>query len=118
MKEYNVKRHYTTRHSSQFDEILGQARVDKIEHLKKTARYFYQLQESFRTGYNTDFYSYVSLWLKKRKPFGDGEFIKNCLTILTEYACPENKQLVEQTSLSRLTVSRKPMIFLIILKKL
>ena len=35
MKEYNVKRHYTTEHSSQFDEILGQARVDKIEHLKK-----------------------------------------------------------------------------------
>ena len=25
MKEYNVKYHYTTKHSSQFDEILGQA---------------------------------------------------------------------------------------------
>ena len=35
MKEYNVKRHYTTKHSSQFDKIVGQARVDKIEHLKK-----------------------------------------------------------------------------------
>ena len=30
MKEYNVKRHYAAKHSSQFDEILGQARVDKI----------------------------------------------------------------------------------------
>ena len=30
MKEYSVKRHYTTKHSSQFDEILRQARVDKI----------------------------------------------------------------------------------------
>ena len=36
MKEYNVKRHYTTKHTSQFDEILGKARVDKIEHLKKS----------------------------------------------------------------------------------
>ena len=36
MKEYNVKRHYTTKHSSQFGKIVGQARVDKIEHLKKS----------------------------------------------------------------------------------
>ena len=36
MKEYNAKRHYTTKHSSQFDKIVGQARVDKIEHLKKS----------------------------------------------------------------------------------
>ena len=36
MKEYNRKRHHTTKHSSQFDEIPDQARVDKIEHLQKS----------------------------------------------------------------------------------
>ena len=30
MKEHNAKCHSVTNHSSQFDEILGQARVDKI----------------------------------------------------------------------------------------
>ena len=30
MKEYNVKWHYATKHSSKFDEILGQAPVAKI----------------------------------------------------------------------------------------
>ena len=44
---------------------------------------------------------------KKRKPFNDGEFIKNCLTTFTDYACPQNKHLVEQTSLSRFTVTRR-----------
>ena len=34
MKEYNIKRHYTTKYSSQFDKIVGQARVDKTKHLK------------------------------------------------------------------------------------
>ena len=34
MKEYNVKRHYATKHSSNFDEIIGQTRVDKIKHFK------------------------------------------------------------------------------------
>ena len=34
IEECNVKRHYTSKHSSLFEGILGQARVDKIEHLK------------------------------------------------------------------------------------
>ena len=37
--------------------------------------------------------------------FGDGEFIKNCLTIFLEYAHPEKKPLVEKTTLSRFAVS-------------
>ena len=41
---------------------------------------------------------------EKGKPFSDREFIKNCLTIITEYACPEKKRLAEQTSLSCFTV--------------
>ena len=41
---------------------------------------------------------------EKGKPFSDGEFIKNCLTIFTEYAPPEKKYLAEETSLSRFTV--------------
>ena len=44
---------------------------------------------------------------EKGKPLCDGEFIKNCLTIFTEYACPEKKHLVEQTSLLRLTISHR-----------
>ena len=41
---------------------------------------------------------------EERKPFSDRKFIKNCLTIFTEYACLEKKHLAEQTSLSRFTV--------------
>ena len=44
---------------------------------------------------------------KKGKLFGDGELINNLLTTFTEYACPEKKHMVEQTSLSRFTVSRR-----------
>ena len=41
------------------------------------------------------------------KPFSDGDFIKNCQTIFYEYACQEKKYLVEQTSLTDFTVSRR-----------
>ena len=45
--------------------------------------------------------------VEKGKPFGDGEFIKNCLTTFPEYAYAEKKHLVKQTSLSRFSVSRR-----------
>ena len=35
MKEYNIKRHYCTKHASKFDDIVGQLRFDKIEQFKK-----------------------------------------------------------------------------------
>ena len=43
---------------------------------------------------------------EKGKPFSDGEFIKHCLIIFAERTCPE-KELIEQTSLSRFTVARR-----------
>ncbi len=37
MKEYNTKHHYTAKHSSQFDKIVGQTQVDKFfyQHLRQ-----------------------------------------------------------------------------------
>ena len=119
MKEYNVKPHYTTKHSSQFDKIVGQARVDKIEHLKKS----FEKQQGVFTTYmkNSELVTKLSFKLceclaEKGKPFSDGEFIKDCLTIFTEYSYPEKKKLVDQTSLSRLLSYAGQMIFQIISK--
>ena len=37
MKEYNMKRHYCTKHPAKFDGIESQLRFDEIEQLKKSA---------------------------------------------------------------------------------
>ena len=52
-------------------------------------------------------FKFCECMAEKGKTFTDGKFIKNCLTIFTEYACSEYKHLVEQTSLSRFTVSQR-----------
>ena len=44
---------------------------------------------------------------EKVRPLCDGEFIKKCLTIYTEYACLVRKHLAKQTILSHFTVSRR-----------
>ena len=84
--------------------------MDKIEHLKNPL----EKQLGAFTSYKKDSELATKLRFKlcesmveKEKPLGDGEFIKNSFTIFTEYACPEKKHLVEQTSLSRLTVSKQ-----------
>ena len=88
-----LKRHCATKHTSQFNEILGQIRVYKIEHLKKSLKkqgVFASYEKDSELSTKLTFELYESM-AEKRKPFGDGEFSKNCLTIFTEYACPEKK---------------------------
>ena len=41
------------------------------------------------------------------KAFSNGEFVKHCLMIFAERACPDKKYLFEQTCLSRFTVARR-----------
>ena len=65
MKENNVKRHYTTKHSSQFDEILGQTQVKKIEHLKKSiSKVFLPVTIMNQNCLQNLVLSYVSQWQK------------------------------------------------------
>ena len=38
MKEYNIKRHYTTKHSTIYDAVEGQDRVNKLEEMTKALK--------------------------------------------------------------------------------
>ncbi|XP_067908723.1 general transcription factor II-I repeat domain-containing protein 2A-like [Heterodontus francisci] len=44
---------------------------------------------------------------KRGKPLFDGEFVKDCLSIFTSVACPDQKLVVEKTSLSHQTIARR-----------
>ncbi|KAI6659665.1 EPM2A-interacting protein 1-like [Oopsacas minuta] len=44
---------------------------------------------------------------KRMKPFTDGEYIKECLTVFMDKCCPDKKDLVQQLSLSNTTVMRR-----------
>ncbi|CAM1308827.1 Uncharacterised protein r2_g1895 [Pycnogonum litorale] len=110
MKEYNIKRHYTTKHSTIYDTLVGQARVDKLEQMTKSIK----KQQGVFTYHKKDSELVTKLSFKicesiaeKQKSFSDGEFIKSCLGIFTDFTCPEKKHLLQQTSLSRFTVSRR-----------
>jgi len=121
LKEFNIKRHYNSRHSKQYDGILGQLQVDKAHQFKKSL----QGQQKMTSLYKSDTQLGTELSFKlseavaeKAKVFSDGKFVMHCLMIFAERACPDKKYLIEQTSLSRFTVARRSMPSQVILKTL
>ena len=109
-KEYNIKRHYQTKHFSTHDKLIGQQREDKVNLLesklvnqqslmvKPTVDIVNAARASFHVSY---------LLAKKLKPFSDGEFVKECMDIVVENVCPEKRSQFANISLSRRTVVRR-----------
>lgn len=44
---------------------------------------------------------------KRSKPLSDGEFVKECLEIFASVACPEQKKIIKNISLSHQTIARR-----------
>ncbi len=110
IKEYNVKRHYQTKHATQFDKYKDQIRKDKYVSLKR----FIETQQSFFAiaKKNTEVSVKVSFKIEeliasRGNSFSSREFIRVCLTILVDQVCPEKKKDLENISLSRRTVTRR-----------
>ncbi|GFS59140.1 general transcription factor II-I repeat domain-containing protein 2 [Trichonephila inaurata madagascariensis] len=82
LKEYNIKRHYESKHLQNYSKYTGSLRTEQFEALKRGLK----SQQSLFTKANTEQESAtrasfrVALQIAKRsKPFTDGEMIKECL---------------------------------------
>lgn len=80
-KEYNVRSHYETNHSKNFDWYTEKMHDEKLNELKKGLNFLQHL--SSKANKESDAavkYSYVISEKIPRasKPFTDGEFIKDC----------------------------------------
>ena len=109
-KEYNIKRHYSKKHASKFDGVVGQTRTDRINSLKQSIAgqqsFFKVANQSSEAATRVSFLIAETI-AKKGKPFSDGQFVKDCLQIFTDVVLPDKKSLVENVSLSHQTVARR-----------
>ncbi|ESO00210.1 hypothetical protein HELRODRAFT_125575, partial [Helobdella robusta] len=109
-KEYNIKRHYCSKHSNKFDSVVGQTRTDRINSMKQE---IVAQQSLFKIGNQSAgaatkvSYLIAEAIAKRGKPFSDGELVKHCLEIFTDVVCPTKKSLVENVSLSHQTIGRR-----------
>lgn len=110
MKEFNVKRHYETKHANSYQRFSGNERVDKVKHLEAVLasqqRLFTRAKESSENSTRAS-YEVAMLIAKHGKAFAEGEFIKDCVMKMAENICPEKKQEFANICLARNTVARR-----------
>ena len=109
-KEYNIKKHYVSRHSSAYEKYQNEFRQDKVKELTKVLRgqqmvlskVSLQQQSVVKASYLV-----AEIIAKKSKPFANGEFIKECIVRVADVICPEKKETFAKIYLSRQTTTRR-----------
>ena len=109
-KEYNVCRHYQTKHAAQYSKLTENERFLKLESLKQNASSQRNLFVKIKN--DNEAVTKVSLRIahllaKKGKPYTDGELIKSCLLVAAEEIHPEKMDLIQSVSLSARTTVRR-----------
>ncbi|KAM3860074.1 general transcription factor II-I repeat domain-containing protein 2A-like [Diretmus argenteus] len=106
-KEYNTRRHYSTKHAGEYGKYVGDEKEKRVGDLKKC---LLKQQNLFKKG--TDeadkaveaSYIVSEMLAKAGKPFTDGMFVKNCMMKVAGVVCPEKKAKFANVSLSPNTV--------------
>ena len=110
MKEYNVKRHYISKHSSLYDSFQGQRRKQEvgklIKELKEQQTIFVKKRDDTDDIIRASYIVSEKI-AKHSKNYSDGEFVKECLLAVVDILCPSRKKEIDNISLSRRTVTRR-----------
>jgi len=109
-KEYNLKRHYVSKHSEKFDKFEEELRKKMLQEFKDSLE---KRQNSFKRVANENMasvrasYRVASIIAKEGKPFTDGEFVKKCILETVEEITPNAVKSFSCVSLSASTVTRR-----------
>lgn len=110
MKEYNCRRHYETKHAAAYNQLQGELRKQKIDHLKKNLsaeQSFFTMKFQEPKSFTRASCKVAHLIARSSRPFSDGDFIKECLESICTEICPENARLFSKIPLSRMTIQRR-----------
>uniref|UniRef100_A0A3P9M5D3 SPIN-DOC-like zinc-finger domain-containing protein n=1 Tax=Oryzias latipes TaxID=8090 RepID=A0A3P9M5D3_ORYLA len=109
LKEYNIRRHYETKHAV-FSRYKGEARKKKSSELLSKLR----SQQATLTRPSTAqdcatraSYEISALIAKSGRSFSTGDIVKECLSTAASIMCPSQERVFSQISLSRNTVTRR-----------
>ena len=110
LKEYNIRRHYESKHSSAYSQFTGKLRSDKLETLKKnlsSQQFVFKRKKAENEAATRASFRTVHLLAKHGKPFTDGDLVKSCMIEAAQEMCPEKVDLFKTISLSANTVARR-----------
>ena len=109
MKEYNLKRHYTSCHKS-YSSLGSVERKNEFKQLKASLasqQNIFHRTKNISENATFATYEVAHLIAKHGKPFSDGEFVKECLMKVVGRVNPEKMDDINNVSLSRQTITRR-----------
>ncbi|XP_068580201.1 general transcription factor II-I repeat domain-containing protein 2-like [Cebidichthys violaceus] len=108
MKEYNIRRHYETKHQDRYKHLDMTQRLQKVEEFKRSLvsqqAMFTKAKPQIEAAVKASFIVAAEV-AKSARPFTEGEFVKNCMIKVCDAVCPEKRQAFLNVSLSRNTVA-------------
>jgi len=109
-KEFNLKRHFQSKHSD-FGRNLNESELHgKAENLVQKLKHeqtFFVKQSAAQEAATMASFVISHKIVKHSKAFSEGEFFKDCMIAVSDILCPESKKKFESISLSRRTVVRR-----------
>lgn len=113
-KEFNIQRHYETKHKTKYDNFTDKARESQLHLLKKkfedetsAVKSMFSRQVKGKDDIVTASYKIASLIAKEQQAFSCGEFIKKCIIAAVEEIAPDKCSAFKEISLSRPTIARR-----------
>ncbi|XP_026469377.1 general transcription factor II-I repeat domain-containing protein 2B-like [Ctenocephalides felis] len=108
-KEYNLNRHFTTKHPKYASLSLKELQTvaeNLAKNLNKQQNIFTK-QNNIEKSTTKASYVVAHKIAKFCKPFSEAEFVKQCMVQVSEICWPEKKHIFENVSLSRRTIVRR-----------
>ncbi|XP_069502718.1 general transcription factor II-I repeat domain-containing protein 2-like [Ambystoma mexicanum] len=109
-KEYNISRHFATKHANYASKQSTQERAATAQRLAanlQSQQNFFHRQTAIQESSTKASYLLAFKLAKASKPFSEGEFLKECMVETAGLLCPESKAKFEKISLARRTVTRR-----------
>ncbi|CAI6349474.1 unnamed protein product [Macrosiphum euphorbiae] len=110
LKEYNIRRHYETKHKTTFSKFTEKLRLDKLQSLQNnfsSQQLLFKKQKNINEAATKTSFRISHLLAKRGKAFSDGSLIKECIIQAVEEICPERIDTFKNNSLSANTVPRR-----------
>ena len=110
VKEYNLRRHYETKHMAKYGDVVGQLRTHVVTEFRKQLNN--EQQSLFKGNAQAEALTRASfkvahLIVQSSRPFTDGDFVKKCMISVCDEICPAKSGTFNSVSLSRMTVQRR-----------
>ncbi|XP_067943372.1 general transcription factor II-I repeat domain-containing protein 2-like [Watersipora subatra] len=110
IKEYNIRRHYETKHYEKYKDLDLKQKLQKVEEMKRSLAcrqtLFTKAKSKSEAAVKASFIVAAEI-AKSARPFSEGEFVKKCMVIVCDIVCPDKKQEFLNVSLSRNTVAER-----------